>query len=110
MYLNPSDTVLVNARRVQAASKAHPARCVIANKEVSVWRALALPEEDELAGTINQGEVQLIHKRLFIACSDGMLELFEVQPQGKKTMDAKAFAAGIQGIKQSGHTWEVLNA
>jgi methionyl-tRNA formyltransferase len=34
-----------------------------------------------------------------------MLEVAELKPDGKSVMGAKAFAAGVQGIKQGGFTW-----
>ena len=32
-----------------------------------------------------------------------------VKPDGKKPMEAKAFAAGIQGIKQGGIEWQEIH-
>ena len=45
-------------------------------------------------------------KRLFIQASDFPYEIQSVKPDGKNAMDAKAFAAGVQGIKNGGYTWE----
>ena len=52
------------------------------------------------------GQVLFAHKRLFLGAADGAVEVMEVKPQGKKRMDAKAFAAGVQGIKNTVLNWE----
>ena len=49
-------------------------------------------------------------KRLFLGAADGAVEVHEVKPDGKQAMDARSFAAGIQGIKDGGLTWEELHA
>ena len=55
------------------------------------------------------GQVAFLAKRLYIGFEDGVLELRTVKPAGKKNMDAKAFAAGIHGIKQRGICWSSIN-
>ena len=45
-------------------------------------------------------------KRLYLGAADGAIELMEVKPAGKAAMAAKAFAAGVQGIKEDTKTWE----
>lgn len=110
LFLNPADSCIENLRRAQASSKAHPSRCGIAGKQVSVWKLAQLTEDDRaLCAHMQPGDVQLIQKRLFLGCSDGVLELLSVQPQGKQCMDAKSFAAGIQQIKTPGKRWEVVD-
>ena len=52
------------------------------------------------------GELRFVAKRLFIQASDFPYEIQSVKPDGKNDMDAKAFAAGVQGIKNGGYTWE----
>ena len=37
---------------------------------------------------------------------DGLVELIGVKPDGKKAMDARSFAAGIQGVKGKVLSWE----
>ncbi len=54
-------------------------------------------------------QVAFLAKRLYIGFEDGVLELRTVKPAGKKNMDAKAFAAGIHGIKQGGICWSSIN-
>ena len=109
LFLNPADDVDVNARRVQASSEPHPSRCVIADKSITVIEAKKVSQADaELVASITPGAVLFIQKRLFIGMADGALELLNVKPDGKKEMDARSFAAGIQGIKSGTITWESL--
>ena len=49
-------------------------------------------------------------KRLFLGMADGALEVRALKPDGKQTMDARSFAAGVQGIKDGGLTWEETHA
>ncbi|WP_080797228.1 methionyl-tRNA formyltransferase [Arabiibacter massiliensis] len=106
--LSPEHAASALARKVQASSSAHPSRAVVAGRGVTVLRA-AVPADAagrELAGGIAPGEVRFAGKRLFLGAADGALELALVKPDGKQAMDAKAFAAGVQGIKEGGMTWE----
>jgi methionyl-tRNA formyltransferase len=50
--------------------------------------------ENEPSGTILSDGKQFLK----IACSDGFLDLEEIQPQGKKRMSVKAFLAGFRNI------------
>lgn len=92
-------------RRIQASSANHSSRCVIADKPLTVLGAALVLEGIK----VPEGEVVFQAKRLYIGCHDGALEIQAVKPDGKKEMDAKAFAAGIQGIKQGGILWSSLN-
>ena len=68
----------------------------------------ALPVDERgaaLADGIEAGEVRFVGKRLFLGAADGALEVLALKPDGKKSMDARAFAAGVQGIKAGGCTW-----
>ena len=51
------------------------------------------------------GEAALVSKKLVIGASDGAIELVQVKPDGKKSMDGRSFAAGIQGIKGTRVEW-----
>ena len=42
---------------------------------------------------------------MFVMASDAPVEIEMLKPDGKKIMDARSFAAGIQGIKNSTITW-----
>lgn len=110
--LVPTEDAETLARRVQASSAAHASRAVVAGRGVTVLRAAMLMDVAgrELAAGIAPGEVRFVGKRLFLGAADGALEVLSVKPDGKQAMDAKAFAAGIQGIKDGGLTWEELHA
>lgn len=103
--LSPDMPSLEAKRCVQASSEHHPSRCVVAGKELTVVSA-SLADSDAV---IDAGQVVFQAKRLYIGFEDGVLELHTVKPAGKKNMDAKAFAAGIQGIKQGGICWGSIN-
>ncbi len=107
--LAPADDAVMLARKVQASSEAHPSHALLAGKRVTVLAA-RLVEGDEqgskLAGDMTPGQVRFAGKRLFIGAADGAVELLSVKPDGKQAMEAKAFAAGIQGIKDGNKIWE----
>lgn len=107
--LAPSDDATVLVRKVQASSAAHPARTLIAGRAVTVLALEAVAGDEracELSADLVQGGVRFVGKRLFLGAADGAVEVRELKPDGKQAMDAKAFAAGIQGIKDGGLTWE----
>ncbi|MBR3689910.1 MAG: methionyl-tRNA formyltransferase, partial [Eggerthellaceae bacterium] len=104
--LDPADSAAVNARRVQASSDPHPSRCLIGGKSVTVLKAAVVCMKEE-CGNLDElvpGWAAFIRKRLYLMCDDGLLEVLEVKPDGKKAMDAKSFAAGLQQLK-SGVEW-----
>lgn len=109
--LSPADTAAMLVRKVRASSEAHPARAVVAGRAVTV-RALREPADEEgrrLAAGMEPGEARFAAKRLLLGASDGAVEALSLKPDGKQEMDAKAFAAGIQGFKADGSTWEGLH-
>lgn len=105
--LRPNDSVETIVRKVQASSEQHPARAVIAGRGLTVLAVSALNDDQarQVSVDMTSGEVRFIAKRLFLGAIDGAVEIKQVKPDGKQAMDAKAFAAGIQGIKQGGLTW-----
>lgn len=95
--------------RVQATSASHTCRAALAGKNVTILRAAAVSADDTQAPTdLACGRLIFRAKRLFASCSDGIFELLALKPDGKKDMDAKAFAAGVQNIKSGDITWEAL--
>ena len=44
-----------------------------------------------------QGGVVVEHGRVGLGCSDGTLELLRVKPDGKREMEASAWAVGLRG-------------
>lgn len=107
LNIDPSDNLESLSRKVQASGTSHPSRCVVAGKGVTVLKGRKVADEDQsLVQDLKQGGVKFVAKRLFIGTADGAYELIELKPDGKRNMQAKDFAAGIQGIKQGTHTWE----
>lgn len=96
MRLAPDDGTLANLRRVRASMDAAPARLVVAGKGVRALEA-RLADEQLVAG-----EVMVRKGRVFLGCADGSLELTRVKPDGKREMDASAWASGLRG---QGITW-----
>lgn len=108
LNLNPADSASLNLRRVRASSAAHPSRCVIGGKGVTVMD-VRLADAGDMPGVApEQGMVAFAAKRLFLGCADGVLEILSVKPDGKKEMDAAAFASGVQNIKSGTIVWEQM--
>ena len=101
MKLAPEDSAQVNALRVQASSDTAPARASVGGRYLRVLSAQLAPSDI----SVTQGAVVVQDHRLFLGCSEGILELLEVRPDGKRSMDAKSFAAGLQ---KSQMTWQML--
>ncbi len=111
LYPDPAEPAAAMVRKVLASSEAHPARAVIAGRSATVER-VALPDDERAAALcdgLEQGAVRFAAKRLFLGTGDGAVEVLSLKPDGKKSMDARAFAAGIQGIKAGGCTWGRVN-
>lgn len=105
MRLDPSDTAEANARRVLASSDAAPARCLAAGKPVRILRAAIAAPGDAACALPSAGELSVQGKRVYLGCADGALEVLEIKPDGKRAMEARAWAAGLHGADLS---WELL--
>ena len=70
--------------------------------------ALVSAQVADNAPEVAPGQVVFFQKRLYLGMADGTLELITVKPEGKKQMDAKSFAAGVQNIKSGLVTWRSL--
>lgn len=103
MRLDPQESALVNLRRVLASSDAAPARCIAAGKPVRIMRAVAADGDASMCAA---GELACQSKRIYIGCLDGVLEVTSVKPDGKRQMDASAWAAGLH---DDGLTWGKLS-
>ena len=101
MRLDPADPCNINALRVQASTDAAPARCQVAGRGVRIMLAAVA---DANAPQVGAGEVLVAHGRVLLGCADGALELLRVKPDGKREMDASAWAQGLHGA--NGATWE----
>lgn len=106
--LMPAETV---RRHIQASSPAHPTRCVIASRTVTVLASRRIREHyviDKMR-RLRPGRIIMFEKRLYLGCADGAVEITSLRPDGKKTMDARAFAAGVQNVKSGLVSWEALH-
>ncbi|MBQ9042005.1 MAG: methionyl-tRNA formyltransferase [Eggerthellaceae bacterium] len=107
LSLDPSDTARRAVAKVRASNAAHPARIEIADRTLAVERASVVEDEQgaSLCADLEAGQARFAAKRLFLKANDGAFELLNVRPDGKKSMDARSFAGGIQGIKNMQLTW-----
>lgn len=78
------------ARLVRAGNPRPGAWCTVGGRRVKVWRTRLVDDaapEGAPPGTLTKGGA--------LVTSDGLLELLEVQPGGKRSMSGAAFVAGI---------------
>ena len=103
----PSDSTREFISKVRASSAAHPARASIAKRNLAIEEAIAVTDDVglRLCEGIDAGEARFRAKRLFLGVSEGAVEVRRVRPDGKKSMEAKAFAGGIQGVKTANIRW-----
>ena len=102
LNLNPAEDAVANDRRVRASSAAHPARCVLGARAATVLRARVA---DDAPVALAPGQAMLAGKRLYLGCIEGILEVIEVKPDGKRAMEAHAFAAGVPALRGEEGTW-----
>ncbi len=109
LNVDPSLSAREGRLRIQASGESHPSRAVLADRSVTLLKARETSDSDEiLTEDMQPGDLRFSAKRLFIAFSNGVLEILSLKPDGKKPMEARAFAAGIQGIKTQTLTWRGL--
>lgn len=78
--------------KVRGLQGSCPAFTNISGKPVKIHKTVLLDEKSEF---LKAGAVVDNNKRLVICCGDlKLLEILELQPQGKKRMDAKSFLLG----------------
>lgn len=108
LWMRPFEKSSVACAKVRASDGAHPARAVLAGRGVTIERAHVAYDEQAISvcNALGEGDLVFVAKRLFAMCSDGPIEIEQVKPDGKKSMPAKDFAGGIQGIKGSTLRWE----
>ena len=92
LKLDPSEDAVANIRRVRASTDAAPARCQVAGRGVRVLQAHAASGDAPAAG-----DVLVEGGRVLLGCANGALELDVVKPDGKREMEASAWAAGLRG-------------
>lgn len=102
----PDETVSAITAKVRAASDSHPSKIAISGKTMSVEKAsIVNPDAAPAIGDVKGGEVAFIARRLVIGAADGVIELERVKPDGKRSMEGRSFAAGLQGIKGVKAAW-----
>lgn len=107
--LDPADQARTLVLKVRASSAAHPSRALVAGRSVTVVELRGTDDDEralELAGDMEPGAVRFAAKRLFLGAADGAVEVVRIKPDGKHEMDAKSFAAGVQGIKDGLLSWK----
>lgn len=103
LRLDPAASAADNERRALASSDAAPARCMLAGKPVRVLAARVAPVS---GAVLAAGELAIQGGRVLLGCGEGALEVLELKPDGKRAMDAAAWAAGQRGAAV---TWEALS-
>lgn len=103
LNLDPAESAVANDRRVRASGAAHPARAVVAGRPLTVLGAHVA--DDAPADRLGSGAAALIANRLLLGCAEGVLEVTEVKPDGKRAMDARSFAAGVPALRGEEGTW-----
>lgn len=91
MQLDPADSALANRRRIQASLDAAPARARVDGRGARVLDA-------RVSNVVVPASTVLVRKgHVFLGCADGSLELLRVKPDGKREMEASAWASGLRG-------------
>ena len=109
LFVRPEDAALQNKLRIQASSPAHPARCIVASRPVTLLEAKLVDDEEiahDLSLHLEPGRIIFRGKRLYLGCQDAPIEVLSIRPDSKKAMTAQAFAAGVQNVKSGVVSWE----
>lgn len=102
LWLSPEDDLNFAKLKIQASNEAHPSKCSINCRNVTIIKAV---KSDDFDISLDCGKVLFVNKRLFLGFSNGLLEILEIKPDGKNIMDAKSFSAGVQNIKSGNVVW-----
>ena len=103
--ISPDQDAACAARRVQASSAAHPSKCILGNRTVTVLTAKVV--EQDASDVPAAARVRFAQERLLLGCAEGALEVLSLKPDGKRAMTAQQFAQGMPGLKE-GISWEAL--
>ena len=94
--VNWSESCTTILRKIQAFNPYPVAFCQLQDKPLRIWQARALSKDESFA-TASVGEVLEVSKEgMFVQCGDGAICLQQVQPAGKKAMNAYDFAQARQ--------------
>jgi methionyl-tRNA formyltransferase len=92
LALDPSCPWQELHQRVRALAAGSGARLEVGGHRLSVWRTRPVPEL-----TLAPGTLEVRDGHVLLGAGDGVLELLEVQPAGKRRMEAVAWARGVRG-------------
>ncbi|MHB9052861.1 MAG: methionyl-tRNA formyltransferase [Thermoleophilia bacterium] len=84
------------AAQVRALSPHIGAFIKVGGLRLKVWKVMVAESAPACAATAAPGEFVIEGERLFAVCGTGILELVEVQPQGKRHMSAAEFLRGYR--------------
>lgn len=107
LYIDEQDSAQTIERKVRASSLAHPSKATIANRRVTLEEVALVEDEELITGCkeLDRGQALFVRKRLILATSDGFIEVIRLRPDGKQSMDAQAFCAGIPHAKAQPFMW-----
>jgi methionyl-tRNA formyltransferase len=91
LALDPHGPAAEQHARVRALAAASGARLALEDGVLSVWRTRPAP-----GAAVEPGRLVLDDGRVLLGCADGALELVDVQPAGKRRMQATAWARGMR--------------
>lgn len=100
MRLDPTDSAAQNLHRVQASSDAAPARLTVSGKGLRIMKA------ESADAPVAQGKVELAGGKVLFGCAEGAFAALSVKPDGKREMEASAWARGQHADEL---TWEHLS-
>jgi methionyl-tRNA formyltransferase len=93
LALDPNDPRAELHARVRALAATSGARLDVDGQLLTVWRTRPLDD----VPAIDPGSMRADGGRVVLGTGDGALELVEVQPAGRRRMDARAWARGLRG-------------
>jgi methionyl-tRNA formyltransferase len=93
LALDPGEPWKTLLARVRALAATTGARLSAGGQLLSVWRARPAPDAPALA----PGDLVVDADRVLLGARDGALELVDVQPSGRRRMQATAWARGLRG-------------
>ena len=109
-FVGVGDSAQQAVLKVRASSVAHPAKCQIAGRGVTllkVRRVASRLMREELGLGVGQGRI--FEKGLYLGLPDQAIEVLQLRPDGKRTMSGAEFAAGVQG-SAGGFGWQGIDA
>lgn len=98
MHLDPAASAEQNVRTVRASTDAAPARLCVGGRKLRACAARLVSKEAQVA--VESGSARAISGSVYLGCADAPLELLRVKPDGKREMEASAWAAGFRDLKQ----------